>query len=77
MSSDEDDVVVPLMRQFLLNSERSKNKLWMHEINEKREARIKTLNIEGPKDKLFNETCCKTNYAFLKIVTRYVLTEEK
>jgi len=40
MSSDEDDVVIPLLWQFLLNSEINKNKrkrkIWVHEINKKR-----------------------------------------
>ncbi|VVC29569.1 Hypothetical protein CINCED_3A013618 [Cinara cedri] len=39
MSSDQDNVVVPLMWQFLLNCESSKNKLWMHEINKKKTVR--------------------------------------
>jgi len=39
MSSDEDCVIVPLMWQFLLNSESSNNKkrnIWMHKINKNR-----------------------------------------
>jgi len=40
MSSDEDDVVIPLLWQFLLNSEINENnrkrKIWVHEINKKR-----------------------------------------
>lgn len=48
MSSDEDDVVVPLMWQFLLNSEISndkKCKIWMHEINQKRLENNTILNF--------------------------------
>jgi len=39
MSSDEDDVVIPLLWQFLLNSEindNKKRKIWVHNINKKR-----------------------------------------
>jgi hypothetical protein len=48
MSSDEDDVVVPLLWQFLLNSEinenKRKRKIWVHEINKKRTENNTILN---------------------------------
>lgn len=47
MSSDEDDVVIPLLWELLLNSEinenKRKRKIWIHEIHKKKHPEYNTI----------------------------------
>ena len=69
MSSDEDDVVIPLLWQFLLNSEINENnrKIWVHEINKKRTENNTIFNFlaELRKDELKFKNSMK--YKIIKI----------